>query len=400
MACEIMQAVSPCRQRSRLSLTTESARGDARNDEQQRYRLLLRRRHMHRTLPPAVQCRCHLGSTSLTLDASGNTIGEMKYTPFGETRPGYPSGTLGTDRRFTGQREESGLGSLYDYGARFYSPMLGRFLSADTIVPDPSNPQSLNRFTYVGNSPINRIDPSGHRDLDCMAHPGTCGRYIANPYVRFSGDWSYTYQEAVINSTKIIEYRLKSADAAAARREARGYRFEDGPVSYLDFCSICGLGTPGKAFQAVYGDVLFRHIEGNPIAGWAETHLDWVGFGCNMGQICYDDSMFTEANNMAQVSHNAAHELGHGIDQRGDRVARANLEAVWNNLRLTRDDGGFAGPWPDWQQSTEQGAGEVFADMFLGWTYNRWERSETGTRRSQYMNANIPSIIALAVTNN
>jgi RHS repeat-associated protein len=46
----------------------------------------------------------------------------------------------------TGQRsEETGLGSLYDYNARFYSPLLGRFLQPDTLVPEPGNPQALNR---------------------------------------------------------------------------------------------------------------------------------------------------------------------------------------------------------------------------------------------------------------
>ncbi len=41
---------------------------------------------------------------------------------------------LGTDYRWTGQRQEESLG-LYQMGARFYDPALGRWLSADTIVP-------------------------------------------------------------------------------------------------------------------------------------------------------------------------------------------------------------------------------------------------------------------------
>ena len=86
--------------------------------------------------------------------------------PFGETRPGYPTGSVPTDRRFTGQREESGLGSLYDYNARFYSPALGRFLSADTIVPDGKNPQQFNRYAYTLNNPVRYIDPSGHLSKD------------------------------------------------------------------------------------------------------------------------------------------------------------------------------------------------------------------------------------------
>jgi RHS repeat-associated protein len=90
----------------------------------------------------------HLGSISVTLDASGTKIGEMKYYPFGNTR--YIWGGTPTDRRYTGQREENGLGSLYDYGARLYSPVLGRLLSADTIVPDAKNPQARNRPTVIG----------------------------------------------------------------------------------------------------------------------------------------------------------------------------------------------------------------------------------------------------------
>ncbi len=39
---------------------------------------------------------------------------------------------------------------------------MGRFLSADSIVPQPFNPQSLNRYTYALNNPIRYNDPTGH----------------------------------------------------------------------------------------------------------------------------------------------------------------------------------------------------------------------------------------------
>ena len=65
-----------------------------------------------------------------------------------------------TDKLFTGQRETAGLG-IYHYQARFYSPKLGRFLSADTIVPDPANPQDLNRYAYVRNNPLKYTDLAG-----------------------------------------------------------------------------------------------------------------------------------------------------------------------------------------------------------------------------------------------
>jgi hypothetical protein len=50
-----------------------------------------------------------------------------------------------------------------DYKARFYSPYINRFLQPDTIIPDLSNPQSWDRYSYVTNRPVNFSDPTGHR---------------------------------------------------------------------------------------------------------------------------------------------------------------------------------------------------------------------------------------------
>ena len=88
----------------------------------------------------------HLGSATLTTDGGGNRVGEARYTPYGEMRRDYPRGVLPTDRRYTGQRQETF--GLYDYGARYYLPGLGRWISADALVPNPTNPQSLNRYVY------------------------------------------------------------------------------------------------------------------------------------------------------------------------------------------------------------------------------------------------------------
>ncbi len=105
----------------------------------------------------------HLGSASLSTDAGGNRYGELRYTPYGEERHSW--GDTPTDHRFTGQKREDF--GLYDYGARFYSPGVGRFISADTIVPDPGNPQSLNRYRYARNNPILYCDPDGHCEFVC-----------------------------------------------------------------------------------------------------------------------------------------------------------------------------------------------------------------------------------------
>ncbi|MBC7228457.1 MAG: RHS repeat-associated core domain-containing protein [Thermoflexales bacterium] len=62
---------------------------------------------------------------------------------------------------------------LYDYRARYYDPALGRFISPDPIVPEPGNPQALNRYGYVNNNPLRYTDPSGHA-LTCGWGEGGC----------------------------------------------------------------------------------------------------------------------------------------------------------------------------------------------------------------------------------
>ena len=52
------------------------------------------------------------------------------------------------------------------YNARYYVPGIGRFASADTIVPDFTNPQSFNRYSYSRNNPVNFVDPTGHWEIE------------------------------------------------------------------------------------------------------------------------------------------------------------------------------------------------------------------------------------------
>ena len=110
----------------------------------------------------------HLGSSSVITDQNGDKKEKMEYLPFGEYRaPGDPNGTYDYDTNFpdvyytfTGQEDDDDLG-LYNYGARLYDPLLGRFISPDRLVPEPGNPQALNRYAYCLNNPLILTDPSG-----------------------------------------------------------------------------------------------------------------------------------------------------------------------------------------------------------------------------------------------
>ncbi|MCI0554935.1 MAG: RHS repeat-associated core domain-containing protein, partial [Anaerolineae bacterium] len=109
----------------------------------------------------------HLGSTSLTTDANGNVISEMRYKAWGETR--YASGTTPTKYTYTGQYSYVSDFGLHFYNARWYDSSLSRFAQADTIVVEGI--QGLDRYAYANNSPVRYIDPSGH-DVQCTLDEG------------------------------------------------------------------------------------------------------------------------------------------------------------------------------------------------------------------------------------
>ncbi|MBI4733108.1 MAG: RHS repeat-associated core domain-containing protein [Chloroflexi bacterium] len=146
----------------------------------------------------------HLGSIVAVTDSSGAVLSQTRYLPFGLVRDDVGSISQ-TDLGYTGQRDNSYI-KLYDYGSRWYDPLLGRFLQPDVIIPDAANPQAWNHFAYVYNNPINYNDPSGY--LTC-SDDGYCGDF---------GDTSYQkhimidFIEAIYEWTVSFSFTLKDID--------------------------------------------------------------------------------------------------------------------------------------------------------------------------------------------
>ena len=96
------------------------------------------------------------GSVVAISNASGAATVINQYGPFGE--PGVASAGRNAGRiRYTGQAFVPELG-LYNYKARLYAPKLGRFLQTDPIARKGGS----NLYAYVGNDPINLVDPTGN----------------------------------------------------------------------------------------------------------------------------------------------------------------------------------------------------------------------------------------------
>jgi len=56
-------------------------------------------------------------------------------------------------------------------------------VTADTVVPNPTDPQSLNRYSYVRNNPMTLIDPSGHTAYYFVPPGGDPGNIAGNDYI-------------------------------------------------------------------------------------------------------------------------------------------------------------------------------------------------------------------------
>lgn len=111
-----------------------------------------------------------LGSITVVSDEAGRVLKRYTYDAWGKQATSYTNTTSGitnqapTTRGFTDHEMLSDFGLIHMNG-RIYDPVLGRFLSADTVVDDPSDAQGYNRYSYVGNNPLGFTDPTGHLKL-------------------------------------------------------------------------------------------------------------------------------------------------------------------------------------------------------------------------------------------
>jgi RHS repeat-associated protein len=108
------------------------------------------------------------GSPRLTTNHEGRPISRTNFAPYGETATRSGSAE---PRGYTGHHT-IGESDLIDMAARAYDPKLARMLAPDTIIPDLTNPQALNRYSYAYNNPVHYTDPSGHAPEGPSWHQG------------------------------------------------------------------------------------------------------------------------------------------------------------------------------------------------------------------------------------
>lgn len=106
----------------------------------------------------------HLGSASWITNSQGQAMQYIHYMPYGELWVNQQANSYDERFKFTGKERDVETG--YDYfGARYYSPMIGHWLSVDPLSDEQPR---ITPYAYCKWSPINRLDPDGMIDYDMV----------------------------------------------------------------------------------------------------------------------------------------------------------------------------------------------------------------------------------------
>ncbi|MCP4153799.1 MAG: hypothetical protein GY757_39095 [bacterium] len=103
----------------------------------------------------------HIGSSTLVTNETGQVVTRVNYTPYGEVVQARSLGYNSVTHKSASQELDEET-DLMVYNARYYDPFVGRFITADSMAPDPNDSQAFNRYAYVQGNPIRYTDPTGH----------------------------------------------------------------------------------------------------------------------------------------------------------------------------------------------------------------------------------------------
>ena len=127
----------------------------------------------------------HLGSASVGTKLDGTRAWREDYSPFGVTMRNAAAND--NQAGFTGHMKDSETGLNY-MQARYYDPVIGRFLSEDpmTMLSMEMDPGYFNRYMYTMNDPVNNIDPDGEETVtSCDGVSAICDQGVGGQ--TFSG---------------------------------------------------------------------------------------------------------------------------------------------------------------------------------------------------------------------
>ena len=108
------------------------------------------------------------GSPMVATDAAGNVVWKESYKPYGDKLRNEPASRNGKNNiGYAGSPFDASTGLSY-MGARYYDPVIGRFMGIDPVGFQEDNIHSFNRYAYANNNPYRYIDRDGRQSTDIL----------------------------------------------------------------------------------------------------------------------------------------------------------------------------------------------------------------------------------------
>ena len=242
----------------------------------------------------------HLGSVDAITDDQGNVIQAMSFDAFGLRRDAtnwdydLSQNTIATLKNYTARgytdQEELDNLSLVDLNGRVYDPTVGRFISADPMVPKPANVQAFNRYSYVYNNPLIYRDPTGY-DLGIFGgFPGPQEGQDLSEMQQIQANPEYQLQQAEQGAAQAITFTGGAILAGGPLLSAATPGAEEAAPELADASATVFVATDVVAAFLNSASVTYGLTQGSADMLTSVTETDQVNvldqaFGQNAGDL-------------------------------------------------------------------------------------------------------------------
>jgi RHS repeat-associated protein len=199
------------------------------------------------------QCSSHVGSVTLETDEQARIISYEEYYPYGSTSFTATRSQTETPKRYRyADKERDDETGLTYYGARYWAPWLGRWISADPA----AGSADTNLYIGIGNNPVSRIDPDGAKDVTVIDKDhGSVSRRMSTESPEFQRNY-------VANNIAYVQYVSSAFAREVPEHRKITVHYRDGRVRVFQPDELPVRRQQGPAVTEAHGQRLIRvHFE-------------------------------------------------------------------------------------------------------------------------------------------